>query len=107
MTYYSKIEIEEHLLYVDELHQHYKLYSTKDKPHHLFMREFLKEWARQNIDNYIQLYYINRYGSAKEVYPRALYLPAFNYLYSVMKKENETYELLINNKKFLVKRLEE
>lgn len=106
ITYYIKTEAEEHMLYADELNESFKLYSNKNKPHLLFLREYLRTWAKKNIKNYQQLCFINKYGSAKEVFPKEVYLNAFTHLMSKMEKVNELYEIVINDKKYIVKRLE-
>lgn len=108
ITYYSKHEINEHMLYAEEIAKYFGIVTTYEKPHSTFIHAYLNFYAEKNIKDYQQLYFMNKYGSLKKVYPRALYLIAIGVLFKeTLTEVNKNYEVQIGNKTYKVKRTEE
>lgn len=103
-TYYSKHETEEHMLYAEEMAEALGLFTEDNKPHGKFIHAYLKNFTDRYIRNYVQLYYMNRYGGLKKVYSQKYFI-IFEELFKEHMTEIDTvYSIEVNNKTFKVKR---
>lgn len=104
-TYYSKHELEEHMLYAEEVAIVVGVQTVNGNTHNKFVHEYLKYFANKFINNYEQLYYLNKHGTLKKVYSRHLYLTAFRSLYNQLNiEEDKVYEVKVNNTTYKIKK---
>lgn len=104
-TYYSKHELEEHMLYAEEVAILVGLETANGKPHGKFVHAYLTDFANKYIEYYQPLYYLNKHGTLKKVYSKHVYLIAFKKLYSdILVEDNKIYEVKVGETTYRIKK---
>lgn len=97
--YFVPVCSEEHYLNKTEIASLYGLYSVSGKPHNRVISALFNMYL---IDQ--QFYYLTAMGNMMEVFPKSYYEPIMTQFLQKLNFNNNLAEIIINDKKFIIKR---
>lgn len=100
--YYSMHNSTEHMLYSSELAKHFKIVSSTNKPHTKFLSHYLKSHAKKHCPDYIQMHYLVRGTSMKEVFPAKIYRPIIQEIFEAIEEKNVPHKFIVEDRSYSV-----